>query len=225
MTKRLLATALTAVFLAMGSARANTITGLVDTGAGLSDGQFDAHYTVVQAPAVDGPSTGATAVVGNGFPFPYWITAPSGSNWISAHGRNPNLDPNFNSAYVYQLTFDLSTKATSLTITGYWAADNYGSDISLNGTSSGDTTAIGSYGSSFAGLTPFVISGPGNVGLNSIDFYVTNYAQNGGNPTGLLVTDISGVYTPASSVTEPASLILLCVGLMGVGLIRARAAA
>ena len=228
-----LGAALTIAVSALEPACANPITGLVNTGAGLSDGQIDPNYTVVQIPAVDGPSAGAAAVVGGGFPFGYWISPPAGANWISAYGRDPNLDPTANGDYAYQLSFYLPANATSLIITGEWAADNFGDDILFNGLSSGDTTAIGPYGSSFAGLTPFTITGTGHAGRNTLDFEVVNYAQNGGNPTGLLVTDIAGVYTPGSDpvgvytpgsdpVPEPVSLATFGVGLAGLALIRRR---
>jgi len=223
--KLILVAALTIAASALVPAYANTITGLVNTGAGLSDGQTDPNYEVVQVPTVDGPSAGAIAVVGNGYPFGFWINPPAGSNWISAYGRNPNLDLIADGDYEYQLAFHLNTNATSLTITGEWATDNFGSAILLNGVSSGETTAIGPYDSSFAGLTPFAITGTGLAGWNTLDFEVVNYAQSWGNPTGLLVTDIAGVYTPGSDpVPEPVSLAIFGVGLAGLGLVRRRAA-
>lgn len=211
---------LAAAAFATSAADANTITGLVNTGAGLTDGQIDPNYAVMLTPAIDGPSTNALAVVGGGFPFGYWVAPPTDANWISAYGRNPNLDPTIDGTYDYQLSFFLNTKATSLTISGDWAVDNRGSDILLNGVSTGDTTgSIGANG--YGGLTPFVATGTGNAGWNYLDFRAVNYAQNGGNPTGLLVTDIAGIYTPAP---EPASLAMLGVGIFGIAFSRRRQA-
>jgi hypothetical protein len=175
----------------------------------------NARTSSVYVPAVDGPPTAAAAVVGGGFPVPNWMAAPSCSNWISAFGRDPILDPTSNGSYGYRLAFPLTTNATSLTITRSWAADNLGSDILLNGVSSGDIAG------GFAALTPFVITGTGHAGVNYLDFDVVNYAQDGGNPTSLLVADISDVYTPAP---EPASLALLGAGVFGLRLIHRKRA-
>jgi hypothetical protein len=223
---------LTVAAFAPMAANANIIGGLVNTGAGLTDGQIDPNYAVVQVPTVDGPSTQAVAVVGGGFPFGYWVvpaTTPD-ANWISAEGRDPNLDPNLDGTYEYQLRFFLPSNATSLTISGNWAADNRGSDITLNGVSSGETTGpVGANG--YTELTSFVISGTGNAGWNDLDFDTVNFAQNGGNPTGLLVTDITGFYTPGDIVAhsviaapEPASIAILGAGLLGIGVIRRKRA-
>ena len=220
-----------AVFTPM-AAYANIIEGLVNTGAGLTDGQIDTNYAVVQVPTVDGPATQAVAVVGSGFPFGYWVVpaTSSNANWISAEGRDPNLDPNLDGTYEYQLRFFLASNAASLTISGNWAADNRGSDILLNGVSSGETTGpVGANG--YTELTSFVVSGTGHAGWNDLDFDTVNFAQNGGNPTGLLVMDISGFYTPedivphsVAAAPEPASIAILGAGLLGIGVIRRKRA-
>jgi hypothetical protein len=119
--------------LASVATHGDTIQDLANTGAGVTDGQTDRNYEVVHVPAVDGPSAAATTVVGGGFPFPYWIDAPSGWNWLSAFGRDPNLDPISNGNYECRLSFFLTTHATVFTIPGSWAADNLGSDILLDG--------------------------------------------------------------------------------------------
>ncbi len=187
-----------------------TITGLVDTGAGLADGATDLNYAVELVPSADGASAGAVAVVGGGFPFPSWVTPPAGSNWISAFGRDQGLDPTSNGTYDYRLTFQVAA-GEAFTITGAWATDNYGADILVNGLSSGQTST------GYAALTDFSVSGVGAVGgTDTLDFIVVNDARDGGNPTGLLVADL------AYTVPEPASMAVLGTGFAGLGLIRRR---
>jgi hypothetical protein len=116
--------------------------------------------------------------------------------------------------YDFQTTFDLSRFSPySVTISGSWAADNYGY-IELNGQplSSGD---LGTNIWGFEALQQFEITTGFQPGLNRLDFMVYNIPagttpDSCGDPVGL-VANMSG---QGSLVPEPASL-----GLCGLALI------
>jgi hypothetical protein len=195
-------------------ARAGDITGLISTGAGLSEGDIDPNYVVKAAPAVDGVSSGAITVVTAGlFPMTIWPTAPAGANWISAFGRRGNLDPSVPGNYDYQLTFGVQP-GLAFNITGQWATDNVGTDILVNGASSGQAA------DGLDSLSNFSVAGVGSAsGTDTLDFLVENLGVDSGtNATGLLVTGFD--YT----VPEPATMIILGTGLISLGLFRRRRA-
>src|SRR5207253_10283787 len=86
--------------------------------------------------------------------------------------------------YDYQTTFDLTGfDPATVRLVGNWAVDDSGTDIKINGASSGvkNTAAFSIY-------SPFVITSGFKTGLNTIDFIVNN-GDNGNptNPTGLRV--------------------------------------
>jgi hypothetical protein len=89
--------------------------------------------------------------------------------------------------------------------------DDPGVDILLNGISTGNT------GSGFSPFKDLSIKSGFVAGVNTLDFIV----YNAGGPTGLR-TQPAGV--TQVQVPEPASLALVGVGLLGVGLIRRRRA-
>jgi hypothetical protein len=209
--KILLASALSCAALLVGSARADTITSLFNTGVGdsgavLSNGAADTHYTLVSTPDSSTPSVRA-ATSANGFPVGPWIGDDTVSTWVA-----PNTDAELDGpagGYDYRISFSLTgLNPGSALITGLWAVDDVGLDILVNGTSTGETTSFG-----FSGFTAFDITSGFVDGANTLDFIV----YNGGGPTGLRVE-----MTGTADVPEPATLALLGAGVAGLGMIRRR---
>ncbi len=122
--------------------------------------------------------------------------------------------------YRYQTSFDLTDFIlNTVSLGGQWAADGRGSDILVNGKSTGWATAWPGY-ASFAGFSitdASCTSGCFTPGVNTLTFVVRNSVF-GTNPgeTGLRV-DISGSGT---LVPEPATWGLLGGGLLLIGLRR-----
>ena len=201
---------------ATGSAQAGSgpvpifSTGVDANGAALANGASDSHYTLVSAPA---GFTGALNVVtsASGYPVaPYgdWIGDSAGSAWL---GPNDIFADGPIGIYDYQTTFDLTGfDPATATLTGNWAADDTGSDILLNGVSTGNATANG-----YTAYTPFSFTSGFHTGLNTLDFLVTNDQ----GPTGLRVDGLTvtadGAPVPEASTTISLGL-LLTLGLGGL---------
>jgi hypothetical protein len=77
---------------------------------------------------------------------------------------------------------------TTATITGNWAVDNE-ARLLLNG------TPVATNNTEFASLASFVVSSGFSAGTNTLDFLVFNTPPSGANPSGLLVSDLSGTAT------------------------------
>lgn len=196
------------LFFESDGAFADTIPGLFNTGVDdfgslLTDGITDSHYILVGPP----PSIQCPLCSGNAVARatdPAWISPPANSKWI---GPVDNNDAPGGVTFEYTLTFDLSgLDPNSAIITGLWSSDN-GSLIFLNGVDTGLTN--GDFGSeAFRFMTPFQLNGGFTNGLNSLTFIVGN---NGGGPTSLLVSDLTG---SATAVPEPSTAGLVLVGLL-----------
>jgi hypothetical protein len=147
------------------------------------------------------PNFTAVTVDDTTYPFPPWLPNNSGSRWIgpAADSYGPA------GPWIYRTTFTVPANAilSTVSVGGDWATDDPGTDIRINGASTGQTSA------SFTSLTPFSISSGFVFGNNTLDFYITN----AGGPTGLRVDHIVGSY----QVPEPAAVALACGGIVLCG--------
>lgn len=185
-------------------------TGVDGSGAPLSGGVDDPNYSLITQP---GSGLSDQTIVDDDFPIPPWVANDSNSRWIGVDGNADGDGPAGD--YVYQTVFTLPGEAdlSSVAINGLWSADNTGTDILINGTSTGQSTNGGNQ--AFEQLTPFSITDGFVSGTNTLDFAVTNATSvNGDNPTGLRVDNIQGSF---ETVPEPAALGLMGVGLVGIG--------
>jgi hypothetical protein len=194
------------VALATSSASAVPISGLYTTGvdnAGTTQPGPDIHYTIVT-----GPGT-ATAVTDPGWPiFPNgpWVAnslGANGSRWIAPAADSNAIGTN----YSYQTQFTLPANAILSTamINGLWATDDFSMDIYLNGFLNPNVSA------GFGSLAPFMVTTGFQIGLNNLEFRLTNAFPNQLNPTGLRVERIDGKY----QVPEPASIAILVIAAVG----------
>ena len=201
-----------AVALLAGSAMpaaAASITTLYSTGvnavgvATIGNGA-DLHWTLNGGSAFTGGTNGV-------FPIPPWVSETATSRWLtpSTNAADGFYDASTDGIYTYTQVFSLTGyKASTASFSGVFASDNTVDKITLNG-----VTIAGS-GGSFSSWNAFSSAGGTfNAGVNTLTFTVRNFAQNGGNPTGLNV-DVVG---SATAVPEPASWALMVVGFGMVG--------
>lgn len=173
------------------------ISGLYNTGVN-NDGSLkatntiDSHYSLVSAPAGAMQIAWVPSSIPTSYPFPGGWLVVSNARWL-APATNASLDEP-RGGYDYRLTFnlvDVSSNAldpATAIITGNWAVDDSGV-ILLNGV----PVATNSVG--FTALTPFSISTAFLAGTNTLDFVVTNGNNPIPNPTGLLISGLSGTAT------------------------------
>ncbi len=217
-------------------------TGVDNSGAVLAAGTADSHYSVTtivatypggtplilsgSAPFAAGaggviPQYGApTGATGSWIPQQLNPSTPAISSWLTPlANQSQSLDPitngNGDGIYVYQTSFNLSSNYSTATLSGQWAADNYGA-LYLNGklisTIVNPRTVSQPDGVAYNDWTSFAaVSGSSyfHSGSNVLDFYVGNIAQDSGNPTGLRAEFTSSI----AAVPEPDTYAMLLAGL------------
>jgi hypothetical protein len=211
------AAALTAMGLAsVGGANA----AIYDTGLA-ADGHIDPHWSVVQIGGSFSDNNGLThtpfAYVASNttaFPFGYWADPLPGSNWIvpTPGGQGVSLDPNRDGLYLYSTLLSVKGGAT---VAGDFLADNDVTKITLldlktfklttiySGTGEGSDSLATAFSLGKLSSDPYVLS-----------FVVDNFAQNGGNPSGLDVA--------MGAVPEPATWAMMVLGFVGLGFLARR---
>jgi hypothetical protein len=186
-------------------------TGVNGQGALLADGAVDPHYKLTASADPNYPGPDAL-VINEAWPIaPAGPWVPSGpvSRWIGPRAeQNQIADPNFGNAagdYTFRTSFDLTGyDLAQVKLVGQWAVDNLGTDILLNGNSTGITSP------GFGGFTPFTISSGLVAGINTLDFKINNLPTTP-NPAGLRV-DLRGLVNIRPQLTihlQPNGKVLL----------------
>lgn len=209
------ASLLAAGALGISTAQANPIllynTGVDVFGNPLLDKSIgDPHYLLVAVPSGSSTITEIRTGAG-GFPIPPYIADDITSAWIGPAFNDPAQYPGGlpdqligpGGVYDYRITFNLAgLNPNTASISGLWATDNAGSDILLNGVSTGQTIPYGPpY--SFIDWTAFSLTSGFLSGLNTIDFLVMNGngSSDQAGPTALRVEMTGTARVPDGGLT------------------------
>jgi hypothetical protein len=149
--------------------------------------------------SVTGPAGASTSIVPNGsFPIGPWFENDATSSWIGS------ASPAAAGDYTYTTTFSLAGLETSTaSIGGFWAGDNTGLSILLNGSATGITANAGLV--NLASFTGFTIDNTANffAGNNTLSFTINN----ADGPTGLRVAMTGNADAITTEVPEPSDFV------------------
>jgi hypothetical protein len=208
---RRIALGLTIALLAASSASAQVPTlfntGVDALGNPLPNGVSDPHYTAYDFTVFGTPGAliGQAETISNGYQT-YYAQNPT-SRWIWA-----NQTGNFDGAHyntLFRTTFDLTGyDLTTVAINVSMAADNLVGAVYMNGSNLGQ-----SYTGFFSFYSFNITSGFVN-GINTLDFY----AQDQGPPAAFnaYYSSQGRLLPPTTTTPEPASIVLVASGLLGV---------
>jgi hypothetical protein len=176
---------------------------IYNTGIGKTAGETDANWMVT----LPSESTSIPATVVNQYYYA-WLPNDVTSKWISHSavdglGPNPNVSPDHNETFSYQLAFTSSAGVSPIS----WISDNT-STLFLDGHSVAEITTDQSFwGKNEDWKTVNLNLTPGS---HTIRIDVVNLAQNGGNPEGLRVL-FAPVPEPSTYLAGIGALGMLCL--------------
>jgi len=197
-----------------------------NTGCGSPGALLAANTTDNNWSFISGPLTG-TSFVANA-PIPPWVANGPNSQWLSVAPPGDTTKPP--GIYVIQQTFSLAGfLANTLSLSFSVTSDN-SFIVRLNGTQIFSSTQAGCIPEATGGGTPCyqqlwasTVSNVGIAGLNTLEIEVTNVPSTGNTPLGVRFEVTSADAQP--DIPEPATWVLMGLGLAAVAVMRRRRAA
>jgi len=185
------------------------------SGNQLADGAIDPHYTIVL-----NPHNGSSDAIAENPPHILLSPNSSGSGWLTPGVNQPASGALIDMAlgeYRAVTTIDLTgIDLLGFSLSGFWVSDNFGLDILVNGSATGQTNngALNQQPDA-SPLNAFTLTTADGLisGTNDITFVWENVFASGPNPALVRVEFIQ-------FIPEPSSAALLGLGLVGLAMRR-----